>query len=592
MRSTQTLKCPRNTQTSAVTLLGTKPRNPFERIAEQIAKMGTIQTSQLQPGIPISKNKNEQIRIALVRPLGSLIGEEERRAVKEIGEPYQLELLAAVLKQAGYQVKIFDSLCGPYDPTNPENYPSIKGNSALVAEVEAYKPDVIGFSTFTYNFRKGLTIAAELKRKLEVPIIFGGYHTTSVGKQYLLFDSISSLNLEGAEVFKQDLRILFQHGIVDYACIGEGVKTVLDVIAILKGKLSPHEVKGIAFRSSGQLYISEADRLSLDDYPLPLRGEEYNPMNYYAIARGYPFFLLATANGCRFSCEYCSTGALTYPGLRFRSIDLVVHELRQIKDRFHSSWPSEKIMINIIDEDFAASPQRVIDLCNAIVDAGLNKYFQFNSFLDNLSILGPKGGEMLSAMHRAGFVFCFIGIESMLENALDGYKRPDRFHNRALQLQEAIDKMASHGLLYFGDHITSYPLHTIEDIKLDYERLLSLRRMHYAYFPILAPMPGTPLYWKVLWGSLGKGFLPGITYDSLDANHQVLSLPDGGQVKPVREEAIQRFFTRLEYEQEVDEAIKTDPKLALFFARVLPEISNDYPENTRLRDLAAKYTGQ
>jgi len=416
-----------------------------------------------------------------------------------------------------------------------------------------------------------------------------GYHTTSVGKQYLLFDSISSVNPEGAEVFKQDLRNVFQHGIVDYACIGEGIHTILNILEILKGKCSPHSVNGIAFQTNETIYASESERLSLDDYPFPQREEGFNPMSYYATGRDYPFLLLTTANGCRFSCEYCSTGSMNYPGIRFRSIEHVIQELSEIKDKFHPNWPVPKIMMNITDEDFAASPARVIRLCNAIVQAGLNQFFEFNSFLDNISIFGSHGEEMLGAMRRAGFVFSFIGIESTLDNALEGYNRPDQLSDRLLNIQLAIDKMASNGLLYFGDHMIGYPTHTIQDLELDYSNLFTLRRMHYAYFPILAPMPGTPLYWRVLTGELGEGFLPGVTYDHLDANHQVLLVPGSGNIKGIRDDAVQGFFSRAEYGQDAEEAIRKDPSLLSFFGKMLGKVSRDYPENTRLRELAEKF---
>ncbi|VVC04544.1 B12 binding domain protein [Candidatus Bilamarchaeum dharawalense] len=586
---TNKLICPRNTQNIAQLVVTTRPTRSYSVITDQLRAMGSIDSIDLYPGKSLKGRVPSSIKIALIRPLGSLAGEEEKEAVKEMGEPYQLELLASVLRSQGYPVRIFDQLASPYDPANPLNYPKTKSNTDFVAEISAFNPDVAGFSTFTYNFRKGLTLAGELKQKLGLPIIFGGYHPTSVGKQYLLFDRFSPQNPEAADVFKQDLRNIFQHGIVDYACIGEGIRVLPELLLVLRELEDPRAVSGISFMANGQLQISAADRVPLDNYPLPFRADDFDLMRHYATGRGYPFLLLMTSNGCRFSCEYCSTGSMNYPGLGYRSIPRVIDELRQIKEKFHGVWPNQKIMINIIDEDFASNPSRVIALCNAIEAAGLNKFFEFNSFLDNQRILGPFGHEILDAMHRAGFVFCFIGIESMLDSALDGYNRPDRFENRLQSVQAAIDRMAEHQLLYFGDHITGYPLHTPADLREDYQRLLQLRRMHYTYFPILAPMPGTPLYWRVLFGMLGDGFLPGVTYDHLDANHQVLALQGRGDVKPIRDFFVQRFFSRPEYELDADQAISRNPFLAQFFARMLPKVSADYPNNEVIQKLSKKF---
>ncbi|MFH1222086.1 MAG: cobalamin-dependent protein [Candidatus Micrarchaeota archaeon] len=593
--------CGKQTEKRALEILTTKPPRPYGAITEQIAKMSEVKCENLAAGKPILGKRSEDVRVALVRPLGSLKGDEEKEAVKEMGEPYQLELLAAVLSQAGYQVKIFDQLRGPYNPSKPDDYPSTKTNNEMVDEIRSYCPDAVCFSTFTYNFRRGLAIAAEIKKKLEIPVVFGGYHATSAGKQYLLFERLAAANPEGAEVFKQDLRNVFQHGIIDYACIGEGIRTIIDIMEILKQKKDPFEVSGIAFMRDGKIAISESARLDLDEYPRPFRPEGFNPMTYYATGRDYPFLILSTASGCRFSCEYCSTG-MNYPGLRFRSIQSVVEELKAIRQRFYTNWPSKKIMINLTDEDFAASPRRVMNLCKAITATGLNKQFEFNSFLDNNSILGinrhtgkiePAGEisatEMFGAMRKAGFRFCFIGIESTLDDAVEDYGRPDSFENRLAKIQQAIDRMRVHDLLYFADHIVGYPKHDLADIREDYSRLFQLRNMHYLYMPILAPMPGTPLYWRVLTGQLGNGFLPDVTYDQLDANHQVVGIHGGGDVKAKRDEAVQQFFTRPEYVEDATDVVARKTLDAAFFANMLRKISRDYPLNSKLKLLAETF---
>ncbi|MFH1521190.1 MAG: radical SAM protein [Candidatus Micrarchaeota archaeon] len=582
--------CPRTTKNSALAVLRSSPTKPYSVLTDQIKVMGAVDLPEINSKKSLHGKKPEEIKVALIRPLGSLACDEEKEAVKEMGEPYQLELLASVLISHGYQVQIFDQLASSFDPSHPIEYPKSKSNETFVEEISGFCPDVVGISTFTYNFRKGLVIAAELKQRLGVTILFGGYHVTSVGKQFLLFDQLSNENPAGADVFRQDLRNVFQHGIVDFACIGEGIKTLPEILLAVRGLKNPREISGAAFMDDDKIHASAAERIMPDEYPLPFRAN-FDPMKYYATGRGYPFLLMSTASGCRFSCKYCSTGAMNYPGVLSRSIESVIQELRQIKERFYRTWPVSKIMINLTDEDFAANPRRVIALCNAISDASLSKYFEFNSFLDNLSILSSNGDEMLASMKRAGFVFCFIGIESMMDDAILAHNRPDRkFQNRLHSVQAAIDRMASHGLLYFGDHMTGFPLHNLNDLTEDYSKILQLRRMHYMYFPILASMPGTPQYWEVLWGLFGDGFLSGVTYDHLDANHQVLSIRGGGDVKQVRDFWVQKFFTRPEYEQDAIEAAARNSEHHLFFTRMLPKLSMDYPNNHQIRELARKFS--
>ncbi|MBU0591191.1 cobalamin-dependent protein [Candidatus Micrarchaeota archaeon] len=605
-------RCSRHTHTIASALLSSKPTRSYDTIIEQITTMGSINTSNLTPGNSLNGKKPSEIRVALVRPLGSLNMDEEKVMVHEMCEPYQIELLAQVLINLGYQVQIFDQLAEPYDPKNPFIYPSTKTQESFAKEIISSNPDVLGVGTFTYNFRNGLTIAAHVKAQLGIPVIFGGYHTTSVGKQYLIFNALSSTNPGGADVFKQDLRLVFQHGIVDYACVGEGIHTLPEIIAVLRGQKNAKDVSGIAFRINGSgvddkynhFHVSAADRVPLEDYPIPHRPLDFDPMMYYSTGRQYPPLLMSTSSGCRFSCDFCSTG-VNYHGLSHRSVGSVIKELQLIKARFHSNWPAPKMMVNLTDEDFGANPKRVIELCDAIHSAGLNRYFEFNSFLDNNSILGvsPKtlhldqrhvhmADKMLTSMHRSGFVYCFVGIESMDTSILHDYHRPDIFPDRVSMVQAAIDRMAQHDILYFGDHISGHPFQTPDMLRQDHKQLLELRRMHYLYLPILAPMPGTALYWKVLWGVIGKGFIDNVTYDDLDANHQVLFLSDadaGDEAISIRDETLTCFFTRPEYEIDADAAVANNPNLGLLIAHMLSKLSMDNRQIHRLQVLAEKF---
>lgn len=574
--------CSRRQLRRVKSILETQHKVPSDRALEIIHGLSHVDCNDPPAALGLRGKANNEIRVALVRPLGSLAGDEEKQAVKEMGEPYQLELLAAVLVKAGYQVRIFDQLAGSFNPEHPTNYPEIESNQGFIDEISSWNPDVVGFGTFTYNFRKGLTIAAAVKEKTGAAIIFGGYHVVSVARQYLMFDDLLDIDPGYVNAFKQDLRNVFQHGIIDYACIGEGIKTILDILDVLKEAKDPREAAGIAFMEDGKIFINTPERLDLNDYQFPFRSNDFDHMKYYATLRDYPFLLMQTSSGCRYDCAYCST-PLNYPALSYRSIDSVIAELKLIAARFKHIWPTDKIMINLTDEDFASSPERVIELCKAIVANNLDKIFQFNSFFDNKSILSEDGDEMLEAMAAAGWEFCFIGIESLLHSALDGYIRPDRWSkDRVEYIQRAIDEMAAHRIMYFGDVMAGYPGHSLDDLRQDYDLLMELRRMYYVYLPILAPMPGTLLYQQVVLGDIGNGFLPGMTYDHFDANHQVVQLPGDGDVKAVRDEAIQHFFTRSSYVRDVRISVAQNQEAETFFESCFRSLSMDFPDNKKL----------
>lgn len=569
--------------------LSTQPRLPHGQIIEQLERMGSIPGKSLIPGQRIPDYPPEQIRIALYRPLGRLNKGEDPEAVKEMGPPNSLQYIASALLACGYQVCIFDQLAGAFDISNPQNYPSIKKCEEIGREIEDWNPHALFVTSFTCQFRQGLLVASEIKSKLGIPVIWGGYHVTDVARQFNLAQELEAQNPSGAEILKQDMRNIFQHGIIDYICIGDGVRASTEIIPMLQGKIKPEEVPGLAFFNGQIVLTPNRTRGSLDEFPFLFWPPDYEPNKYYATGRDYPFVLVTSMQGCRFSCSFCST-PISYPGgAKYSSVGRAINELMNIKKHLLDKWPTDKIMINLTDEDWMADPRRVVEFCNAVCDEGLNEFFEFNSFGTLLDAVN-RGQIMLPAMRKAGWSFFFYGVESTIDSAAKDWMRPDsKVRDRLSLVQKAVDATSSVGIMPFVDFITGHPNLTNAQLKEDYERLMSLRNIPYSYMPILAPMPGTPLYWEVLWGLKGNGFLDDVTYDTLDANHQTLHVSDGSNVKSLRDEMVQSFYTRSEYANDADQMIIAHPHTRIFFAKMLRKISRDYPNNEVLRKLADKY---
>ena len=565
---------------------------PVSKIVDEIKRMSYVPGPMVKSADRVQDIDNKHIRIALYRPLGRLGQKsEDGEAVKQMGPPNQMQYLASSLLTAGYDVHIFDQLAEPYNEQRPLEYPSTKSDEQMVSEIIGWQPHVLMFGSFTCQFRRALKIAGEVKEKLGIPVVLGGYHVVDVGEQYRFALELEARYPDVATVLKEDLRNVFQRSIIDYVCVGEGITTVHEIMDILKAKKDPHAVEGIAFVDNGNIIITNRrNRLSIDVYPLLHWPPDYNPFMYYSQGRDYPVVLLTTSQGCRFSCSFCSVPK-TYPdGLRYASTDRAILQLKAMKKALGGKWPRERIMVNLTDEDWMAKPRRVIDFCNAVYEAGLNEHFEFNSF-GTLIDIEKRGDEMLKAMRKAGWSYFFFGVESTIDGAAQDWNRPDaKVHDRLAMIQRAINKTAAIGIMPFVDFIGGYPDHNLEQVTEDYSRLMTLRNVPYAYMPIIAPLPGTDLYWEVLLGAAERGFFDWVTYDHLDANNQVLPLRDGGEVKTLRNRMVQEFFTRKSYEEDADRMIEQHPHTARFFATTLRKESIDYPDNAELRRLARKYS--
>ena len=104
-------------------------------------------------------------------------------------ESIGIEQLSANLKEAGHDTYLaFDPAL--FDDKVYLSIPFLKNifnhENNLVNEIINSNPDLVAFSVFTSNYDWACRIAKKLKSKnIEIPIIFGGVHPTSVPEKVI-----------------------------------------------------------------------------------------------------------------------------------------------------------------------------------------------------------------------------------------------------------------------------------------------------------------------------------------------------------------------------------------------------------------------
>jgi len=304
--------------------------------------------------------------------------------------PLGLGYISSVIKKAGYSLDCINL-----------NHKEGFIEDLIVKALDDKKYDIVCSGNIGTGYAVLEKIILAVKKHQSKPkFILGGAIVTSAPK--LIFDSLNP----------------------DYAIIGEGEVTILELLKCLKEGEEVKNVNGIIYRNSDDKSIINSPREpidNLDSIPLPdFDGLEFNEFleNQAASANSsfdYPkSYPILCSRGCPFHCTFCYHSLGTK--YRTRSIDEVIKEL---------DWAIKKYKINFIaiyDDLFSLNKDRLYDFCKKI--KLLFKEISWKcEWACQLSVQNVDE-EMMSIIKDAGCTGVSWGFESYSPIVLKSMKKP------------------------------------------------------------------------------------------------------------------------------------------------------------------------
>jgi len=276
--------------------------------------------------------------------------------------------MSAVLKQAGHVVEVF------VDPqTNPEGF---------LAEVQAFRPDIVGFSILTPSVPWALATARRLKARLPAVVtVFGNVHAM----------------LNPDETIAQDG--------VDVVCTGEGELPLVDLAAAIDAGAPFDGITGLWIKVGDEVRKNAARTLvDMDAMPMPDR-----PMyDKYFFFRHSPYLRVMAGRGCPFRCSFCSNTVMMdhYGGVkayvRKKDAGAAVREIRAMID----AHPSTVKHIFFIDEVFWVKNdwlREFLPLYRDQIGLPFTANFRFGGITeDDVRLLADAGASGLSLSTESG----------------------------------------------------------------------------------------------------------------------------------------------------------------------------------------------
>jgi len=336
-----------------------------------------------------------------------------------------------------------------------------------VAEIEAFDPDIVGFTTIASTYvNPSLRIVRRMREEgLDSFVVFGGHHSTFT------------------------YPLVLREG-VDAVVIGEGENTFQELVKALKERGSIRNVKGIAYVEKGDVKVSYREPIvNLDELPMPAY-DLVDSKTYRATILGENARIASveTSRGCPYNCEFCSASAMWGHAWRFKSNERVIEELGFIKSLGYN-W------VFFVDDNFVVpfKYEERLKLLDAIIENGLN---EINFIIQIRADIISKHPEIAKKLADAGVRVAFMGIESGSEEVLNSMRKGLRKNDtlRAVQL------LSEQGIITYGGVIIGAPYESRKDRKATYKfvQMLGDHGLDALQISIYTPLPGSDSFYKAL----------------------------------------------------------------------------------------------
>jgi hypothetical protein len=156
----------------------------------------------------------------------------------------------------------------------PARLTNVLGDRALVTEILARRPTLVGFTCYLWNIQRTIWVARQLKAaRPDLTILLGGPEITV------------------------DNRWVLEEPCVDMAAIGEGEQTFVELLSAWHAGRKLAEIPGLRTRSSG-LPTPRAALTNLDLISSPYIEGILDATEEHTM-------LMETSRGCRYRCKFC-----------------------------------------------------------------------------------------------------------------------------------------------------------------------------------------------------------------------------------------------------------------------------------------------
>ncbi len=354
---------------------------------------------------------------------------------------------------------------------------SVPGNYASIIDMEADRltveeavqktismhPDVVGITVHaTAAYNNARQIMDRLKKlDPEITLIVGGHHATFLPEQ-ILNDGF------------------------DIVALGEGDRTIAEVVRKIESGMSLDDVAGIAFRSEGKYVRTHPRQLisSLDELPLPafdlIERQKYR---FLTFGRNETVACIETSRGCPYGCDFCSVTPTWGYRRRNKSNSRILEEM-ELAEKYGYSWI-------FFTDDIFLLPQNLKErmaLLGSIRERGIRIQWIAQMRADAIA----RNPEFIPPAVEAGLRVAALGVESGSREVLKKMRK----RIRQSDTEKAVSELDRNGVITLLSFMMGAPYEGVRDMLSTAKLGFRLAGMgaDVAQFTVYTPLPGTDVF--------------------------------------------------------------------------------------------------
>ncbi len=319
--------------------------------------------------------------------------------------------------------------------------------------LNAFEPDIVGFSVMTPIYSLALSMARFTKKTLDSLVVFGGAHPTLCPEEAAAAEPVDAVIVgEGEEAFLT-LATEFE----------KGKKKFLS-----KVPSAVYDDGGTIVTNPLNPLITDLDSLPMPDYDLLVKPNPSELRDRFGVI---------ISRGCPYRCSFCVDHFMWRGKTRFRSLDGILTEIRTLADRYQ--------LRNLFfqQDSFLNKPDLSLAVAEGIRDTGRDIGWWCAARVDQIH------EQSLPLLKESGLHAVILGIES-------GSPRTLASMNKKIgipQIKRAVDLVRKHGIKCYAFFMMGLPDETEEDVRMTLSFMEELGLDYYS-LSVFTPLPRSPLF--------------------------------------------------------------------------------------------------